>query len=281
MKSLKAVGPLFSQCACLAQQNKRLFLPCFQMALINLVVFACLLMGLFGLAFRQDATLHFLGMTVIVMIVLFPIRAFLRVRFMAVESLMIYETLHAHKILSTGAAWKATAHHTFSYLLLMLTDALAAFIKKLERRDHPGLLSNLTGATALEQAVDMATYYAIPLIVLENLSFRAALLRAKDLWTHAGASIGGVLGIDALQFVFRLLLSILIVILGGIGCLLGFLGTTMHGSFSWMPLAIALVILFVAHAFLKPFFDLLKMLYFTSLYHAASLPPTKNPVAAA
>ena len=279
MKSFKAVRPLFSQCARLAQQNKSLFHPCFQMALINLIVFACLLMGFFGLVFRQDATLHFLGMTVFAVMVLFPIRAFLRVRFMAVESLMIYEALHAHKILSIGAAWKATDHQTSSYLLLMLTDAIAAFIKKLERRDHPGLLSDLTGATA-EQAVDMATYYAIPLIVVEKLSFRAALLRAKDLWTNAGASIGGMLGIDALQFVFRLLFGVLIVILGGVACLLGFLGATMYGSFSWTPLAIVFVILFIVHAFVKPFFDLLKMLYFTSLYHAASLPPTKKSVAA-
>lgn len=271
MKSFKAIGPLFSQCVRLVSENKGLVHPCFQMALVNLIVFACLLMGLFGLAFRQNATAHFLGMTVFVLIVLFPIRAFLRVRFMAVESFIIYEQLHAQKILSTGAAWKATNAHNFSYLLLMLTDAIAALIKKLERPENPGLLGNITGATLVEQTVDMATYYAIPFIVVEKLSFHTALLHAKDLWTHAGASIGGMLGIDAIQFVFRLLFGLLTLALGGLACLVGFLVMMMHGSFSWMPLAVVFVILLIVHALMKPFFDLLKMLYFTSLYHKAQL----------
>lgn len=270
MKSLKSVGPLFSQCSRLVSQNKNLLHPCFQMALVNLIVFTCLLLGLFGMAFRPEAVLHFVGVTVFVIVVLFPVRAFLRIRFMAIESCMIYEELVFKKILTVGAAWRATKNHTFSYMLLMITDAIASFLQKRSNRNNPGLLGALTGATLLEQAWDMATYYAIPVMLVEKLSFHAALLRSKDLLNNAAASIGGMVGIDVLQFVFRLIFGLLTLILGGLACFIGFLNIGLHGHFSWIPLAIVVVILLIAHAFIKPFFDLLKMLYFTSLYQATS-----------
>lgn len=268
MKSLKSCGPLFSQCLRLANHNKNLLHPCFQMALINLIVFTCLVVGLFGMAFRPEAVLHFLGVTVFVIVVLFPFRAFLRIRFMAVESCMIYEELRFQKIVSTQFAWKGTKHHTFSFILLMITDAIASFLQKKNKRNNPGLLGSLTGGALLEQAWDMATYYAIPVMIVEKLSFHAAVLRGKDLLSNAGASIGGMIGIDVLQFLFRLVFGLLTLILGGLACFIGFLSIGLHGHFSWIPLAVVVVILLIAHAFIKPFFDLLKMLYFTSLYQA-------------
>lgn len=152
----------------------------------------------------------------------------------------------------------------------MITDAIASFLQKKNKRNNPGLLGSLTGGALLEQAWDMATYYAIPVMIVEKLSFHAAVFRAKDLISNASASIGGMIGIDVLQFLFRLVFGLLTLILGGLACFIGFLNIGLHGHFSWIPLAVVAVILLIAHAFIKPFFDLLKMLYFTSLYQATN-----------
>lgn len=272
----KTCGKLFRQSLHLCKQNRALFKPCFYMGLFNLLTLTLFLMGLLGVMFRLDATLHYLFLLVGVLIFLFPLRAFFRIRFMLVEAYMIHQQLH-HTSFSFVQAYRKTTGHGMTSCMFLIVNAVLRFFKKPSAHPASALLTKLLTLDALYEAWDLFSHYLIPVIAIEKMSFFKACKHCRGLFQEVTVGIGGILGIDIVYAVYRFLFRCFAGVLLGIGLLIGLWSLFLHGVFAWDPLFVMLFLLIIFSAFTKPLFDLLKTLYFTSLYEKTNNASATHP----
>lgn len=262
LKALGACKELFQQSYGLYKQNHLLLRPCLYIIVINLFVLLCLILS--GITFftrPTDALPGVFSMAAIV-IVLLPLRAFFRVRLLAVEAIMIYAQLKVHKNISFATAWKRTNGRGLSYWMLVLGNAGTALLKRATSQASRGL----GPSSLIDPAWDFVSHYVIPVIAIENIAFHKACTRVRDLLDNAGTSVTGIVTIDLVEAGFRFVILCLAMLFAIVAISAAVAYMHLYGQFITSPLILALCCVILVGSLTKPFFDFIKILYFTSLY---------------
>jgi hypothetical protein len=212
---------------------------------------------------------------VVLLVVLVPLRFFIRTFLKAIQSWMSYLTITGRPI-TYPEARRHVKQHTRGLLLIGFVDMIVAKMTRTgsERSGIIGMISGLF-LSALGEVWDLLNHYMIPAVVVEGKPLMQSLPEIKSIRESVPATLVGVFGIDFAGDTLRGLLFLpylLILAIGtGLGYLLGpvFPSTswTLGGhAVSWVPVLATLYLNIAIGGVLKACVESVKAIYFTIFY---------------
>lgn len=212
-----------------------------------------------------------------------PFTFFFHTRMRACSSWLTYKALKNEKA-SFKDAKKHTAHQKGALRVIAIVDILVSGSKH-NGKERVSMLGAMLRALIAEDW-DLVKFFSIPTVVIEQLSFKDAIAKIKDLKNHVPETLVGVFGIDLFSGVFSSLLGVVHLPILALFCAISYFGSGLFpesslvslGSFlgteyndmffSWYPLLFAAFISTLISRCVNHIVATFKVLYFTIFYTA-------------
>lgn len=260
--------------------------PMVRLALLSVLMSTLFFVAL-GCFFSGKAILFGVLCMAFLLVVLVPLRFFVRTYLKAVMSRITYQASIGEPVVYAAAA-RHTRSRTSGLMFLSFVDMFVAHTTK-QRDKQQGITGIVTSLvmSALAEVWDLLNNYMIPAVVIEEKSLKQCVSDIKALRANVPATLVGVFGIDLAGDMVKSLILIpaLILLAGGIGIgyLIGpmFQGLSWEISghlISWLPPLVALYLVIVVGGILKAGFESLKSIYFT-IFYTTIMHPDRIPEA--
>lgn len=252
---------------------------------VHMVIFSLFLITLFFGVLLTFFTGRYVGLGVLVLLILIfilvPFKFFYYIRQKADQSWIVYNTITG-KDINYQDAHNHTKTQKSSLRKIALIEMLMKYVGSQKNRGGGigAVLINLFLAV-LAEIWDLLSHYMIPAVVVEQKPLKELVPQIKNLRNNVPATLVGVFGIDFVGNVIGTILFpiylITIAIGFGFGILLASIMSntvlTIGGfSFSWIPIFIAVYVVFVIGAVIRKIIESTKVIYFTIFYTAIRFP---------
>jgi hypothetical protein len=259
--------------------------------MVNLAILSVVMSTLFftalGCFFSGKAILTGISLMAIVLLILVPLRFFLRTYFKAVMSRITYQASIGQPV-AYGDASRHNRGRASGLMFVGLVDMLVAHATRQGDRDSGviGIIKSLL-MSALAEVWDLLNHYMIPAIVIEEKPLKQCIPEIKALRNNVPATLVGVFGIDVAGDIgkgFLFLPSLALVGIGiGIGYLIGpafpSLSWEIAGhAISWLPPLVSLYLSVALGGVLQAGVESLKAIYFT-IFYTTIMHPDRIPEA--
>lgn len=252
---------------------------------IHMIILSVVLTTLFFISLLTFITGHYVGWGILILLVLIfvllPFKFFYYIRQKADQSWIVYNTITG-KDISYRDAHEHTKTQKSSLRKIALIEILMKYVgsQKSRKGGIGAVLINLFLA-ALVEIWDLLSHYMIPAVVVEQRPLKEIVPQIKSLKNNVPATLVGVFGIDFVGNVIGTILFPIYLLTFAIGAGIGYLLVsvlpntiwTIGGfSFSWVPVFIALYIVFIVGAVIRKIVESTKVIYFTIFYTAIRAP---------
>ncbi len=266
-------------------KNTGIAKPTIRLAFLSVVMNTLFFLAL-GCFFSGGAIAVGMGVIcLLVLIILVPLRFFIRTFLKAIQSWMTYKTITGSPVVYEHAR-RHTRQRTSGLMFIGFVDMMVAYITQQKSRQQ-GILGVISDVllSAFREVWDLLNHYMIPAVVVEGKPLKQCLPDIKAIRSNVPATLVGVFGIDFAGETLRraLLLPYLLVLAVGVGLgyLLGFVfpeaSWTIGGiTICWIPPLLLLYVNFLVGGILHACVESLKAIYFTIFYtsimHADRIP---------
>ncbi|MGD9276901.1 MAG: hypothetical protein PVJ67_07050 [Candidatus Pacearchaeota archaeon] len=252
---------------------------------IHMIILSVILTTLFFISLLTFFTGHYVGWGILILLVLIfiltPFKFFYYIRQKADQSWIVYNTICGGDI-SYSDAHNHTKLQKSNLRKIAFIEILMKYAgSQRSRKGGIGaMLVNLFLA-ALVEIWDLLSHYMIPAVVVEQRPLKEIVPQIKSLKNNVPATLVGVFGIDFVGNVIGTILFPIYLLTLAIGAGIGYLLVsvlpstiwTIGGfSFSWVPVFIALYIVFIIGAIIRKIVESTKVIYFTIFYTAIRAP---------
>ncbi len=275
-ETLKNTLQLLKHSFTIVGKNTGIAKPTVRLAMLSVVMNTLFFLAL-GCFFSGNSMAIALGVIclLVLVIILVPLRFFIRTFLKATQSWMTYKTITGSPVLYQHAR-RHTRQRTSGLMFIGFVDMVVAYMTRqnTKREGIVGVLTDLL-LSAFREVWDLLNHYMIPAVVVEGKPLKQCLPDIKAIRSNVPATLVGVFGIDFAGEVLRgmlLLPYLLVLALGvGLGYLLGFVlpevSWTIGGiTISWVPPLLAIYLNCLAGGILKACVESLKAIYFTIFY---------------
>lgn len=252
---------------------------------VRMIILSVILITLFFCSLLTFFTGRYVGWGFLVLLILIfiltPFKFFYYIRQKADQSWIVYNTI-CGKDISYRDAHNHTKLQKSNLRKITLIEILMKFVGSQRSRKSgiAAILINLFLA-ALVEIWDLLSHYMIPAVVVEQKPLRQIVPQIKSLKNNVPATLVGVFGIDFVGNVIGTVLLPIYLLTLAIGAGIGYLLVsvspntvwTISGfSFSWIPVFVALYVMFVIGAVIRKMVESIKVIYFTIFYTAIKEP---------
>lgn len=273
-ETLKSALYLLKYSFTLIGKNTGIVRPTVYLAVLSLIM-TSLFFGAMACFFsRSNITAGIIAL-VVLLVILVPLRFFIRTFLKAIQSWMSYLTITGRPV-TYPEARRHVKTRTRGLLFIGLVDMIVAKMTH-QKSDKGGITGIISGLllSALTEVWDLLNHYLIPAVVVEGKPLMQSLPEIKSIRENVPSTLVGVFGVDFAGDALRGLLFLpylLILAIGtGLGYLLGpvFPATswTLGGhAVSWVPVLVTLYLNFAIGGMLKACVESVKAIYFTIFY---------------
>lgn len=264
--------------------NTGIVRPTVYLSLLSLLMITLVFGALTCFALRTQIVAGVLAL-LIALLVLVPLRLFIRTFLKAIQSWMTYRTITGSPVRYTEARRHAM-NDTPGLIFLGFVDMAVAFLSR-RQGENQGMTRVITSMlmSSLAEVWDLLNHYMIPAVVVEDKPLKQLLPEIKTLRENVPATLAGVFGIDFAGDALRSLLlpAYLLVLAAGAG--LGYLlgpslpqvsWTLGQREFCWLPPLLALYLNCCVGGVVRACVESVKAIYFT-IFYASIMHPDQIP----
>jgi hypothetical protein len=212
---------------------------------------------------------------IVLILVLVPLRFFIRTFLKAIQSWMSYRTITGQPVFYPEAR-RHTLQRTRGLMFLGFVDLIVALMNR-QKSQREGIAGMIAGIllSALSEVWDLLNHYMIPAVVVEGKPLKESLPEIKAIRDNVPATLMGVFGVDFAGDTLRRLMFLPYLLILAIGAGLGYLlgpvfpaaSWTLGGhAICWVPPLLTLYLNFSIGGVLKACVESVKAIYFTIFY---------------
>lgn len=278
--TVSQIWDIFKHMFILLREQSTLWTPIIRMIMTNLILLLLFIIGFISI-FKPETR----EMGIIVLIISIGgtlLRGFYFGYLFGLMSAMVYLYLQG-KAISLKAAQQIAKQRTLSLsFLYILTQFANAFIHNRESKLSKSKLEILLLGFISSETFNVLGHILVPIIVIENVGLHQSVIRLKEMRQHIPETLAGVFGVDitnkVLGITFLPFTIIVLILSFTIGhhfytwFPINTVVTITNATFSWLPIAFALLALIFILSCIRPTMDGLKIIYFTLLYAITNHP---------
>lgn len=273
-ETLKSALYLLKYSFVIIGKNTGIVRPTVYLAVLSLLM-TSLLFGALACFFSASNIAAGVVALAVLLVILVPLRFFIRTFLKAIQSWMSYRTITGQPI-TYPEARRHVKQRTRGLLFIGFVDMMVAKMTS-QRSDKQGITSIISGVllSALSEVWDLLNHYMIPAVVVEGKPLMQSLPEIKSIRDNVPATLMGVFGVDFAGDALRSLLFIPYLLVLAIGAGLGYLlgpvfptasWTIGSHTICWVPVLLTLYLNFSVGGVLKACTESVKAIYFTIFY---------------